>query len=1020
MFWDDLMRNLPRYEEWSNGTTQQRMRIARENLRDNPHICAYWFHFRYETFKRTVLYKKFDIVDEWNRHEWQGRGSTHNHGVYWLRNAPSPEVDSASENERQQFAMWWDVYISAWNPDPQRGARSLDEISAMSLPLERQENNVRHLSGIVSRVQKHHCSTTYCLRKNKVTGQVSCRFHFPWRLQNEPTLEKPPTSNFHRLFCRRNDSHLNPYNRLVSMAWLANTDISPCTGSKAVLEYLAKYVSKPEKQTESYEELMKRLLPSINTNRPVLSAVTKLMNQLIAERDWSAQEVCHILLDLPLQHGSRQVLNVDVRPEDQQDQRFVFGDSGDGEERPVRQGKSCLQKYKERPENLENLSYLEFLLKYDFSNPRNIHKRSRAPDRVLRYLPEYKPDQEEDFGRVKMMLHYPFRQIDDLKRVGAAAEPWETFKEAYAYCKASHDDHDPDLYFIEVEEPEDPFEEPGEGDDDGEQEPWMDMAAQLPTRDGTRLEDPDGMGDRDLDRGHDWESHRAERYPVFSDDFWQVMQVEHPETTDRVHSSATVEGLEFKQRQLYELIIGHYRNVLRKEPVEQLLINLDGKGGTGKSHVIKLISAHSDEMAANAGVSQCPVVRAAPTGVAAVGINGRTLHSLFRFPVPLPSTYAKLTTQNLQALQAKFEGVRYLIIDEKSMIGLQQLAWIDQRCREIFPHGHEEPFGGLTVVIGGDFFQLPPVRQKPLFYGGELQNPMEIAGRQLYHRFNTTIELDVIRRQVGMDSTAQRFRDALNHLREDKVTYDDWKLLSSRVSAVVPDEIESFKDAVRIYPKKDDVREYNRSKLRDLRRPVARINALHEGRGADKASSEEAGNLSATLLLSIGARIMLLENIWTERGLVNGAFGVVHDIVWRAEDDPRRDPPFAVLIKFDNYSGPSLTTTEDNDIIVPIFKSKREFVRGNTPCTRIQFPITLAYAITVHKAQGISVKRAVLNIANRDFTPGLTYVAVSRVETLGGVLFEEPFDYFERFKPRVSKTTEWREQDASRRRKEHV
>jgi hypothetical protein len=155
------------------------------------------------------------------------------------------------------------------------------------------------------------------------------------------------------------------------------------------------------------------------------------------------------------------VLNVDVRPEDQQDQRFVFGDSGDGEERPVREGKSCLQKYKERPENLENLSYLEFLLKYDFSSLQNIRKRSRAPDRVLRYLPEYKPDQEEDFGRVKMMLHYPFRQIDDLKRVGAAAEPWETFKEAYAYCKASHDDHDPDLYFIEVEEPEDPFEEPG-------------------------------------------------------------------------------------------------------------------------------------------------------------------------------------------------------------------------------------------------------------------------------------------------------------------------------------------------------------------------------------------------------------------------------------------------------------------------------------------------------------------------------------------------------------------------------
>lgn len=71
-------------------TAQQRMRIARENLRDHPHICAYWFHFRYETFKRTVLYKRFDIVDKWNRHEWQGRGSTHNYGVYFAAKRTIP------------------------------------------------------------------------------------------------------------------------------------------------------------------------------------------------------------------------------------------------------------------------------------------------------------------------------------------------------------------------------------------------------------------------------------------------------------------------------------------------------------------------------------------------------------------------------------------------------------------------------------------------------------------------------------------------------------------------------------------------------------------------------------------------------------------------------------------------------------------------------------------------------------------------------------------------------------------
>ena len=76
--------------------------------------------------------------------------------------------------------------------------------------------------------------------------------------------------------------------------------------------------------------------------------------------------------------------------------------------------------------------------------------------------------------------------------------------------------------------------------------------AQLPNHDGARLEGPNGLGNRDLDHGHDWKSHR---YPVFSDNFWQAIKVEYPETTDRVHSSATVESLEFEQRQLMSLLL---------------------------------------------------------------------------------------------------------------------------------------------------------------------------------------------------------------------------------------------------------------------------------------------------------------------------------------------------------------------------------------------------------------------------------------------------------------------------------
>jgi ATP-dependent DNA helicase PIF1 len=117
---------------------------------------------------------------------------------------------------------------------------------------------------------------------------------------------------------------------------------------------------------------------------------------------------------------------------------------------------------------------------------------------------------------------------------------------------------------------------------------------------------------------------------------------------------------------------------------------------------------------------------------------------------------------------------------------------------------------------------------------------------------------------------------------------------------------------------------------------------------------------------------MLLENLWTECGLVNGAFGVIHDIhIWSSVLKMMILAVILLLLYQSSlmatYSGPSLIMTEDNSITVPIFKSVRELVKGNRPCTRIQFATALAYAITVHKAQGLTVERAVLNIADRDF-----------------------------------------------------
>ena len=105
--------------------------------------------------------------------------------------------------------------------------------------------------------------------------------------------------------------------------------------------------------------------------------------------------------------------------------------------------------------------------------------------------------------------------------------------------------------------------------------------------------------------------------------------------------------------------------------------------------------------------------------------------------------------------------------------------------------------------------------------------------------------------------------------------------------------------------------------------------------------------------------------------------------------------------------------------MVPIFRSRRDFYRGAASYSRTQFPVTNAYAITVHKAQGMTVEKAVLNLSSRDFVPGLSYVAVSRVKTLRGILFEESFDY-ERFQVRQNETVRSRNADRERRANQHI
>jgi ATP-dependent exoDNAse (exonuclease V) alpha subunit len=359
-------------------------------------------------------------------------------------------------------------------------------------------------------------------------------------------------------------------------------------------------------------------------------------------------------------------------------------------------------------------------------------------------------------------------------------------------------------------------------------------------------------------------------------------------------------------------------------------------------------------------------------------------------------------------LQALFKHCKYLIIDEKSMIGIKFLGLLDQRLREIFPARQDEMYAGINIFLCGDFHQLPPIGAMVMY--SDLPNARNadfLTGQQAYRALDTTVRLTQLMRQDGDDEETLQFRRALEELRVYQVSQQSWQLLNTRVqNQLTPDEVESFDDALRLYFRREEVRIYNHRRLRDCKQPILKIRSTHTGRGTEGANDDEADGLDLELCICLGARIMLTDNIWVENGLVNGSMGTVRDVVWNEGQDPIKDMPTAIMVEVDEYDGPKFPGTN----YIPIFPVARRFEYKKRDCSRTNFPLRLAYAITVHKAQGLTLKQVVLNLERKDHSPGLSYVAISRVKKLSSIMFETPFD-LSRFTTKVSSNMKDRARD---------
>ena len=405
------------------------------------------------------------------------------------------------------------------------------------------------------------------------------------------------------------------------------------------------------------------------------------------------------------------------------------------------------------------------------------------------------------------------------------------------------------------------------------------------------------------------------------------------------------------QQQIFEAIEASSENFL-----------ICGKPGVGKSVLINHLVEHGNK----------PYTLAAPTGLAALNIGGRTLHSIFGLPVSqgiFESTFNRFSEQDRVVNNIKF-NMRHLIIDEISMVRADVFDFIDRMMRKV--KGIDKPFGGVQVIAVGDFFQLPPIvdtREMRQMKEEGYTSPFVFSSKVFKGNFRK-MELSEVLRQKG----DPLFIDLLDGARTGQLRVKHLQALNEQVKA--PDDLR-----IRLTSRNAEADDINS-------RFLATIPEKTFSFTADKFGEWPALPADPELKLKLGAQVMVKMNAADRppglRGefqskVVNGTLGKVHDFI--VEDLEIK----AVEIE--------LETGETATIYRKRWERKvKEKLEDGTWSEKIvasyeQIPLALAWAISMHKSQGQSFDKVHVD-AGRVFAPGQLYVALSRCRSLAGLSLE--------------------------------
>ena len=402
-----------------------------------------------------------------------------------------------------------------------------------------------------------------------------------------------------------------------------------------------------------------------------------------------------------------------------------------------------------------------------------------------------------------------------------------------------------------------------------------------------------------------------------------------------------------------------FRRALRLMEETDTNLFITGKAGTGKSTLLDYFRSHAEKK---------PVVLA-PTGVAALNVMGQTIHRFFNFYIDV--TPEKIRKKDVRPKNPKlYKKLATIIIDEVSMLRADLLDCIDAFLRTYGPK-RSKPFGGVQMVFVGDLYQLPPVvmsKERDIFRK-HYATPYFFSAKAMEDFPLEIVELETVYRQKD-----KSFVDLLNKIRNNSVEDSDVEELNQRYAPNTEPQDDDFTVSLTTTNKKAD--EINKNHLNALEGEMYACEARVDGDfGMEYFPTE------TELRFKVGSQIMLLNNDQKNRW-VNGSIGIIEAV----EEEEKGGTYLLVRLR-------------DNDRLVSVAPFTWEVYRFSVLKGEIvsepvgsftQYPFRLAWALTIHKSQGKTFDRVVIDIGRGTFASGQIYVALSRCTSFEGVQLKTP------------------------------